>query len=232
MAITTISERLLTLIDQKLNSSKRFKNLEDLTGVGSRKWNSFALGEQKATVEMIEAASKVWPQHAFWLATGIEDSSTGHTDPNMRESNHYEIEDVAEEIFKWKLSRKYEPEKLFGLMRKSVDAKDWKNYKSFADLFDDNGYISKLDISMRLLAWLTKEEESRPEYELEILRMLFMENAPVNTRVEEVFFDWKKGQDSPKLKLHEPYLSQVLRLKKATSIDKNIDAAVIKKTKK
>jgi hypothetical protein len=206
--------------------------MAELSGIASDRWSAVFSERQRPTVEMIEAIAKIWPQHAFWLATGIEDSSTGHTNPEMRESNSYEIEDVAAEIFKWKLSRKYEPEKLFGLMRKSVDAKDWKDYKSFADLFDDNGYVSKLDISMRLLAWLTKEEESRPEYELEILRMLFMENAPVNTRVEEVFFDWKNGQDSPKLKLHEPYLSQVLKLKKATSVDETIDATEVKKTKK
>lgn len=230
--MSTLGIRLLGLIETKIQGGKRFKQLEELTGIGARRWNAFSLGSQQPTIEMVEAVCKAWPQHAFWLATGIEDSSTGHTNPEMRESNRYEIEDVAAEIFKWKLSRKYEPEKVFGVMKKSVDVKNWKDYKSFADLFDEKGCISRLDISMKLLAWLTKEEESRPEYELEILRVLFMENAPVNARVEEVFFDWKNGEDSPKLKLNEPYLSQVLKLKKTTATEAFNDAPVVKKTKK
>jgi hypothetical protein len=228
--ISDLTCRVLKLIECKTSGSKHLKMMEELTGISSERWKAISAKKQNVTIEILEVVCKTWPQHAFWLATGIEDSSTGHTNPELRESRQYEIEDVAAEIFEWKLNRKYEPEKLFGLMKKSVDAKNWKDYKSFADLFDDNGFISKLDISMRVLAWLTKEEELRPEYELEILRMLFMENAPVNTRVEEVFFDWKEGQDSSKLKLHEPYLSQVLRLKKAASNDKNIDVGAIKKT--
>jgi hypothetical protein len=232
MNISTISTRLLVLINQKLNSSKKFKTLEDMTGVGSRKWNSFALGEQKATVEMIEAASKIWPQHAFWLATGIDDSLTGHTNPEIRESNRYEIEDLTTEIFQWKLDREHEPEKLLGLMRKSAEAKDWKEWKSFADLFDDQGYISKLNVTTKIMAWLSKEEGARPEYELGILRIRFIKNAPVNIDGDAEFFDWKNGEASPKLKLLEPYLTEVLKLKKATSINGSVDEPSLKKPKK
>ena len=230
--MSSLGTRLLSLIETKIQGGKRFKQLEELTGIGARRWNAFSLGSQQPTIEMIEAVSKTWPQHAFWLATGIQDSSTGHTDPEMRESNRYEIEDVAAELFQWKLSRKYEPEKLFGLMRKAIDAKDWKEWKSFADLFDEEGYISRLDITMKLLGWLTKDEDERPEYELEILRMIFMEFAPVKTRGEEMFFGWKNDKNLPKLKLLEPYLTQVLKLKKATSTNEPVDEPALKKTKK
>lgn len=229
---TSLAKRLLDLLETKVQGGKRFKQLEELSAINARRWNAFSLGSQQPTVEMIEAVCRLWPQHAFWLATGIEDSTTGHTDPMLRESKHYDVEDVAAEIFQWRLSRKYEPEKLFGLMKKAADAKDWKDWKSFANLFDEHGYINRLNITMKLLAWLTKEEEHRPEYELEILRMLFIENAPQETRVEEVFFDWKNNTDSPKLKLHEPYLSQVLRMKKNLLNGVVAEEIKSKKTKK
>lgn len=215
--ISDLTCRVLTLIEKKTSGSRHLKMMEDFTGVSSERWKAISAKKQNVTIEIFEVVCKTWPQHAFWLATGIEDSITGHTNPEIRDSKNYDVEDVAAEIFQWKLSRKYEPEKLFGLMKKAADAKDWKDWKSFADLFDEHGYISRLNITMKLLAWLTKEEEHRPEYELEILRMLFIENAPQETRVEEVFFDWKNNTESPKLKLHEPYLSQVLRMKKSLS---------------
>lgn len=227
------------MINQKLNSSKKFRTLEGLTGLGSRKWNSFALGEQKATAEMIEAASKIWPQHAFWLATGIEDAAVGHTDPSMRESAHsYQIEDVTEELFRLKLSTKYEPEKLSGLLRQSVDEDNYQDYKNFAHLFDDDGYIRTLNVSVRLLSWLSKEEEVRPEYELEEMRSLLMSIAPMTTRAQEVFFGFEENANAKKdarpgvLRLIEPYRSQVLKLKKATATEVFVDTPVVKKNRK
>ena len=78
---TTLANRLMRLIETKVRVSKRFQQLEELTGIGARRWNSFSLGSQQPTVEMIEAVSKIWPQHAFWLMTGVEDVETGHIAP-------------------------------------------------------------------------------------------------------------------------------------------------------
>jgi hypothetical protein len=216
-SIPSLSTRLLSLIDVKVSGGKRFKQLEELTGIGARRWNAFSLGNQQPTIEMIEAVSKLWPQHAFWLATGIEDSTCGHTDPALRETKNYDVEDVAAELFLLKLNVHYKPETFLGLMKRSANAQNWKDWKSFADLFDDEGYITRLNITMKLLTWLSKEEEERQQYELEIMRLLFIENAPMQARAEEVFFDWKNENQSQRLRLHEPYLSQVLRFKKANS---------------
>jgi hypothetical protein len=85
---------------------------------------------------------------------------------------------------------------------------------------------------MKLLGWLTKSEEVRPEHEREILRTLIMKDFQFEVMNEEVFFDAKVSAESKKLKLKEPYLSEVLRLKKAMSSDESDDAAIVKKTKK
>lgn len=58
-----------------------WQRLEAQTGVKSSKWRLLASGKQKVTPELIEAAARLWPQYAFWLATGITDVANGHTAP-------------------------------------------------------------------------------------------------------------------------------------------------------
>lgn len=222
--MSTLTERLFSLVNLKVDSRRPYKNMQELTGIASDRWSAVFSERQRPTVEMIEAVAKIWPQHAFWLATGIEDSIAGHTNPEIRDSKHWGAEYVAEEIFQWKLSRKYHPEKLFGFMRKPVNGANLKEWKSFADLFDEKGYVSRLNISMKLLAWLTKEEDTRPEYEREILRLLYMQEAPGEARSEETFFNWESNETSPKVQLKEPYLTQLLKLKELTS-EKSLRAA-------
>lgn len=51
------------------------------TSVPSARWRNFFSGNQKVTPPMIDAAAKLWPQHAFWLAAGLVDLDAGHTAP-------------------------------------------------------------------------------------------------------------------------------------------------------
>lgn len=58
-----------------------WKRLAESTGVPSARWRNFFSGNQNVTPSMIEAAAKVWPEHAFWLATGVTDAINGHIPP-------------------------------------------------------------------------------------------------------------------------------------------------------
>lgn len=59
-----------------------WQRLEAESGVRSSKWRLFASGSQKATPELIEATARMWPQYAFWLATGVTDIANGHAAPD------------------------------------------------------------------------------------------------------------------------------------------------------
>lgn len=74
----TLNDRLRELILQNIGEYRRFKQLEIQTGIQADSWKSWYHNRQRPTMEMIEAAFKIWPQHAFWLATGRADSKNGH----------------------------------------------------------------------------------------------------------------------------------------------------------
>ena len=77
----SLKNRLLALLSIQVEEKGRYKTLEKLTEIKATHWRDFAAGKQRPTAEMIEAASKLWPQHAFWLATGISDAEHGHVAP-------------------------------------------------------------------------------------------------------------------------------------------------------
>jgi hypothetical protein len=76
-----LGDRLRAVVQLTLTQSRRFKELEELSQIPATHWRNFFSGKQRPTVEMIEFASKQWPEHAFWLATGIDDPERGHIDP-------------------------------------------------------------------------------------------------------------------------------------------------------
>ena len=79
--VWSLKNRLLALLAMQVEEKGQYKTLETLTGIKATHWRDFAAGKQRPTAEMIEAASKLWPQHAFWLATGISDAEHGHVAP-------------------------------------------------------------------------------------------------------------------------------------------------------
>jgi hypothetical protein len=76
--MSQIGQRLKQLIAHRTDDRIRYVQLESLTGVSAERWKNFWFGRKKADAEMIEAASKAWPENAFWLASGITDVEFGH----------------------------------------------------------------------------------------------------------------------------------------------------------
>jgi hypothetical protein len=73
-----IGDRLKQLIAAKTDDRLRYVQLESTTGISADLWKNFWFGRKKADADMIEAASKAWPEHALWLASGITDVQFGH----------------------------------------------------------------------------------------------------------------------------------------------------------
>lgn len=78
-----IAERFVELINTKTNESRRFKELEELSSIPAVSWRKAYNKGQRPTTEMLEALARQWPQHAFWLVTGLTDNEFSHTAPNM-----------------------------------------------------------------------------------------------------------------------------------------------------
>jgi len=76
-----IADRMQAIIDATTSEGRRFKTLEELSGIAAVSWRKAYLRGQRPTAEMIEAIAKAWPQFAFWLTTGISDPDYGHIAP-------------------------------------------------------------------------------------------------------------------------------------------------------
>ncbi len=77
----TIGARLRLLATAKTPEKKRFERLEQETGIPSATWRTWWRREATPSGQIIEATAKAWPEHAFWLVTGITDVEAGHTMP-------------------------------------------------------------------------------------------------------------------------------------------------------
>lgn len=77
-----IDERLIFLIERQTQPSRRFKELEELTKISANRWQSVWHKRQRPMPDMLEIAAQIWPEHAFWLITGITDVEHGHVAPS------------------------------------------------------------------------------------------------------------------------------------------------------
>lgn len=80
----TIEERFVILLESKMKEEGHgfWGKLEEKTGVTSQRWRKAYSRLQRPTSDMLEKVFKEWPDHAFWLATGITDFDYGHRSPD------------------------------------------------------------------------------------------------------------------------------------------------------
>ncbi|REE20726.1 hypothetical protein B0G71_3864 [Paraburkholderia sp. BL27I4N3] len=78
-----IFERAIVVMKAVTTERRRYKELEEETGIPATNWQSAAKRKQRPTAHMIEALSRRWPKYAFWLATGLTDPAAGHTAPGI-----------------------------------------------------------------------------------------------------------------------------------------------------
>lgn len=100
--MSTVEDRLIFILLEDGEPRGWWKTFEERTGISSKRWKNVISGYQRATSDMLAAASKCWPQYAFWLMTGLTDSAAGHIAPIncfAVEEQAYEGSAEAEELF-------------------------------------------------------------------------------------------------------------------------------------
>ncbi len=81
-----ITDRLLKIIENETDAKNRFKKLDEATDIAKDSWTAVWHRRQRPTAEMIEAIAKLWPDYAYWLATGDTEPEFGHIAPSNIES--------------------------------------------------------------------------------------------------------------------------------------------------
>lgn len=74
-------DRIKDIVTTQTLATKKYKQMEDLTGIAASSWQNVCDGKQRANQDHIEAIGRVWPQYAYWLVTGKTDEEHGHTSP-------------------------------------------------------------------------------------------------------------------------------------------------------
>ena len=75
-----ISERVIRAIEN-IESTRKWKMLEEETGIDRARWRSVFEGRVKVRTEELEAIVKLYPQYAYWLTTGSILPEAGQTSP-------------------------------------------------------------------------------------------------------------------------------------------------------
>jgi hypothetical protein len=76
--MSDVIDRINTLL--KLENLTR-DQLTDLTGAKKDRWPNVLKGKAKPYVEDLEGLYRVWPEYAYWLATGMELPEAGQISP-------------------------------------------------------------------------------------------------------------------------------------------------------
>ena len=76
-----INARLRLLVDREAPLERRFRYLEELSGVPASVWRSWWRRDATPGGELIEAACRAWPEFVLWLCTGRADSVVRQVEP-------------------------------------------------------------------------------------------------------------------------------------------------------
>lgn len=142
-----INERFRKLVMLITSDNRRYRELEELTGISGSTWKTFWTRGGFPSAQMLEAINVQFPQYAFWLATGIKDSEYGHLSPDMLNTN--EILDLSEFTSKEDAIKKQALSKLLTDATRNVFLNQlkinelWSRYEH-KHLIDINAYQSEL----------------------------------------------------------------------------------------
>lgn len=78
--MTTIHDRVIILIERD-GIDKLIRQSE----IGSTRWHTVKYKKARVSGEEIEALSKIYPQYAYWLTTGLVIPEAGQTSPELEE---------------------------------------------------------------------------------------------------------------------------------------------------
>jgi len=73
------------VVTAKTEPHRKFKHMEELTGVKAASWKAVCEGRQRANEEHFEAIGVAWPEYSLWLLTGKTQLELGLTSPELEQ---------------------------------------------------------------------------------------------------------------------------------------------------
>ncbi len=69
------------VVAAKTNPLRKYKELEEMTGINATSWRDVCLERKRATAEHLEAIGRLWPEYSLWLLTGKIRPEAGQVSP-------------------------------------------------------------------------------------------------------------------------------------------------------
>ncbi len=73
------------VVAAKTNPLRKYKELEEMTGINATSWRDVCLERKRATAEHLEAIGRLWPEYSLWLLTGKTQPEAGQTSPELEQ---------------------------------------------------------------------------------------------------------------------------------------------------
>ncbi|MBA3998743.1 MAG: DNA-binding protein [Candidatus Accumulibacter sp.] len=77
--------RITAVVAAKTDAHRKYKQMEELTGVKAASWKAICEGRQRANEEHLSAIARCWPGYALWLLTGRTQAEAGQTSPELEQ---------------------------------------------------------------------------------------------------------------------------------------------------
>lgn len=215
---TTIEDRVILLLREKSGGVEErppsswcnsedmdfrkhgfWERLAGLTGISAQRWRKAYVRRQRPTPDMIEALCCLFPEHAFWVATGITDSTNGHVAP------------MTALTFPERLYRESGTAKRY--FRKALELSKALFERGHVDVLDEKQRMSAAERTMSLAHWVggplvsTSYDLSKTEGYQELLRLWEEREAERNNDVDRI-----KGVNRPWVKRLEELRAAGARL--------------------
>ena len=84
---SAIRARVAAVVTAKTELHRKFKHMEELTGVKAASWKAVCEGRQRANEEHFEAIGVAWPEYSLWLLTGTAQLAVEQTSPELEQLN-------------------------------------------------------------------------------------------------------------------------------------------------
>lgn len=82
---SAIRARVAAVVTAKTEPHRKFKHMEELTGVKAASWKAVCEGRQRANEEHFEAIGHCWPEYSLWLMVGKARPEMGQTSPEIEQ---------------------------------------------------------------------------------------------------------------------------------------------------
>ncbi len=76
---------MAAVVTAKTEPHRKFKHMEELTGVKAASWKAVCEGRQRANEEHFEAIGAAWPEYSLWLLTGKIKARIEQTSPELQQ---------------------------------------------------------------------------------------------------------------------------------------------------